>query len=236
MANIIEYNSEEGKKLLHEVIDHKWPYQKRMLESFGVQTGRAACGIRSSAIIISGILRAHKETESNTYLPVELGALEALSYPTEKALIDYLIKCGWTTADRYMPFGGLGMTLDELGEVLPMFSCPSHIVHAADSTVDRFREESILALSSITKGVIVNYKQDVLGQAFPYGHISPLAAYHVREDRFLLLDTWPESSLVWAKADPLFRAMNTIDNTCNKTRGYALVSSEITECLKMWNH
>ncbi len=56
------------------------------------------------------------------------------------------------------------------------------------------------------------------------GHISPLAAYHEETDRFLILDVarykYPP---VWVEAATLWEAMNTMDTTAGKTRGFVTV-------------
>jgi len=57
----------------------------------------------------------------------------------------------------------------------------------------------------------VNYDVATLGQGKKRGHISPLAAYHARSDRVLLMDTWPESDVCWVKPDKLWLAMHTRD-------------------------
>lgn len=233
MANIIEFNSDEGQRLLQEVFDNKWPCQNAVINSFGVQVGRSACGIRSSAMVVNGTLKAQQGSADNS-ASVLIGSAESQSIVSEKSLIDLLVNSGWTTIDRFMPQGAEGMSLDELGVVLPKFACTAVVNHASESSVEKFREDSRKALSSDTKGVIVNYKQDVLGQAFPYGHISPIAAYHEQEDRFLILDTWPESSVVWAKSEPLFEAMNTIDGTCGKTRGYVILTVDVLKYFKQF--
>ena len=64
-----------------------------------------------------------------------------------------------------------------------------------------------------------------LGQE-KYGHISPLAAYDAKADRFLILDVarykYPP---VWVKTSDLFDAMNTPDpSNGGKTRGYVVVA------------
>jgi len=73
--------------------------------------------------------------------------------------------------------------------------------------------------------VIVNYLRKAIGQERG-GHISPLAAYDAKADRFLILDVarykYPP---VWVKTSEIFDAMNTTDSdNDNKTRGYVLVS------------
>ena len=59
------------------------------------------------------------------------------------------------------------------------------------------------------------------------GHISPLAAYDSKADRFLILDVarykYPP---VWVKAADIFDAMNTPDaQNGDKTRGFVLVTA-----------
>ena len=73
--------------------------------------------------------------------------------------------------------------------------------------------------------VIINYLRKAIGQE-KGGHISPLAAYDVETDRFLILDVarykYPP---VWVKASELFDSMNTQDSDNeNKTRGFVLIS------------
>ena len=73
--------------------------------------------------------------------------------------------------------------------------------------------------------VIVNYHRKALGQEWG-GHISPLAAYDEKADRFLILDVarykYPP---VWVTTSDLFDAMNTPDpDNENKARGYVLIA------------
>jgi hypothetical protein len=74
--------------------------------------------------------------------------------------------------------------------------------------------------------VIVNYQREAIGEQTG-GHISPLAAYDARADRFLILDVarykYPP---VWVKTTDIFDAMNTPDaSNDNKTRGFVLVTA-----------
>jgi hypothetical protein len=74
--------------------------------------------------------------------------------------------------------------------------------------------------------VLVNYLRKTLGEETG-GHISPLAAYDAKADRFLILDVarykYPP---VWVKTADMFGAMNTPDAANNnKTRGFVLVTA-----------
>lgn len=60
--------------------------------------------------------------------------------------------------------------------------------HADESTVDNFRQQAIQNLRQSDNYVIINYNRQVLHE-MGGGHISPIAAYHVATDMFLLLDS-----------------------------------------------
>ena len=120
-----------------------------------------------------------------------------------------------------------GMTLDQIGGILATQPVKAEVHHAAaDSSVDEFRKLASSYLGQPNHFVIVNYLRKAIGQE-KGGHISPLAAYDGKADRFLILDVarykYPP---VWVKASELFAAMNTQDSDNeNKTRGFVLVSA-----------
>jgi hypothetical protein len=118
-----------------------------------------------------------------------------------------------------------GMTLDQLGGLLALHPMTIEVHHAADSGLDAFRAAARDYLAAKDHFVIVNYLRKAIGQQTG-GHISPLAAYDAKADRFLILDVarykYPP---VWVKASELFDAMNTTDaSNDNKTRGYVLIT------------
>jgi Phytochelatin synthase len=117
-----------------------------------------------------------------------------------------------------------GMTLDQLGALLVLHPVAADVHHAADGGLDAFRAAASAALETNDHFVIVNYQRKILGQ-LTGGHISPLAAYDEKTDRFLILDVarykYPP---VWVKASDLFDAMNTTDpSNGGKTRGFVVV-------------
>ena len=120
----------------------------------------------------------------------------------------------------------IGMTLDQIGGILASKGMAATVVHAGDSTVDGFRTQAGAALGQPGHFVIVNYLRKAIGQERG-GHISPLAAYDAKADRFLLLDVarykYPP---VWVTTADLFGAMNTTDgDNQNRTRGFVLVTA-----------
>jgi len=119
-----------------------------------------------------------------------------------------------------------GMTLDQIGAILSTQPIKPEIHHASDSSVDEFRKLAGAYLGKPGHFVIVNYLRKTLGEQIG-GHISPLAAYDAKADRFLILDVarykYPP---VWVKTADLFAAMNTPDAANdNKSRGFVLVTA-----------
>lgn len=121
----------------------------------------------------------------------------------------------------------IGMTLDQIGGILATKGVSASVYHASDTSLDDFRKMARAALSDKGRFVIVNYLRKAMGQE-KGGHISPLAAYDSKSDRFLILDVarykYPP---VWVSASDLFTAMNTTDSdNDNKTRGFVVVARQ----------
>ena len=116
-----------------------------------------------------------------------------------------------------------GMTLHELGELLRRHDAEAEIAYAGDTTLDAFRIRASENLSRAGDYVLVNYQRASLGQR-EGGHISPLAAYSAATDRFLILDVaayrYPP---IWVPAVDLWNAMNTLDRTSGRTRGFVVI-------------
>ncbi|HTI00553.1 MAG TPA: phytochelatin synthase family protein [Acidisoma sp.] len=119
-----------------------------------------------------------------------------------------------------------GMTLDQIGGILATQPVKAVVRHAADSSVDQFRKLASSYLRQPNHFVIVNYLRKAIGQE-EGGHISPLAAYDGKADRFLILDVARyKYQPVWVRASELFDAMNTRDSDNeNRTRGFVLISA-----------
>lgn len=117
-----------------------------------------------------------------------------------------------------------GLTLDELGSVLREFPIDAAVHHASESTLEEFRSQAMEVLFQPNDFLIVNYNRATLGQKGA-GHISPVAAYHQKTDRFLILDVAPyKYPPVWVDAKDLWQAMMSIDSTSGKSRGYIVVT------------
>ena len=119
-----------------------------------------------------------------------------------------------------------GMTLDQIGAILSTEPVHAEVHHASESSVDEFRKLASAYLSERGHFVIVNYLRKALGEETG-GHISPLAAYDTKADRFLILDVarykYPP---VWVKTADLFAAMDTPDAANGgKSRGFVLAAA-----------
>ena len=119
-----------------------------------------------------------------------------------------------------------GMTLDQIGGILATQPVKAEVHHASESSVDEFRKLAQAYLGESGHFVIVNYLRKALGEETG-GHISPLAAYDAKADRFLILDVarykYPP---VWVKDADLFAAMNTPDAANDgRSRGFVLVTA-----------
>lgn len=215
--DLIDLRSDEGQKLLEDVkTGCDGACQQTLLALFAKQATNFTCGIASCAMILCANAVNKQKLDVDTEkskLPYTEGIM--FSLPQTLATINF---------DQLRSDGGL--TLDMLGELFVSHGCRIKLRHASDSTADEFRADAISAVKHADSkvGVVINYKQDVLGQGVPYGHISPLAGYHASTDRLLILDTWPETEECWAKVDDIFISMNTTDHVCGKTRGYIVVN------------
>jgi hypothetical protein len=212
-AGLIDFDSQEGEKFLLES-DALAAYFPISI-NFVTQKTQAYCGVASIVMVLNALHTPAPSTPE--YRPY-------LTFTQDNFLDD--------KTDIVLPRDLLarqGMTLDQLGALLALHPVSVEIHHAADGGLDAFRATARDALAAKDRFVIVNYLRKVLGQQTG-GHISPLAAYDDKTDRFLILDVarykYPP---VWVKASDLFDAMNTPDAVNdNKTRGYALVANSAT--------
>jgi len=118
-----------------------------------------------------------------------------------------------------------GMNLAELDGLLRAHDVDTTRVYASDSSADAFRSVLRQNLEMPDDYVIVNYERAALGQPAS-GHISPLGAYDATSDRVLVLDVASyKYPATWVPVDALWKAMDTLDSSAGKTRGYIVVSA-----------
>jgi hypothetical protein len=207
--NLTDLSSEQGERFFLEsgALTAYFP----IAEHFVTQKTQAYCGVASIVMVLNALGTPAPSTPE--YQPYRIF--------TQDNLLD-------EHSDAVLPRAVLarqGMTLDELGRLLALHPVSIEVHHAADGGLDAFRAAARDYLAAKDRFVIVNYLRKAIGQQTG-GHISPLAAYDAKADRFLVLDVarykYPP---VWVTAADLFAAMNTVDAVNdNKTRGYVLVA------------
>jgi len=209
-ANLVDFNSPEGE---HDLIEAGVNADYFPLASqFVTQKTQAYCGIASLTMVLNAIgAEAPSPPEYEPY-----------KFFTQDNVLN-------AETDAILPREVLarqGTTLDQLAALVAYHGVASEAHHAGDETLDAFRANARAALSAHDTYVIVNYQRKALGE-LPGGHISPLAAYDEKQDRFLILDVarykYPP---VWVTSADLYAAMNTPDSVSGKTRGYVLVSKK----------
>jgi hypothetical protein len=191
---LVSLTAAEGGRILAES-PASADYQP-LMKTFETQRRPAFCGVASSVAVLNAL---------HTSGPRLTQASFFADLPTE-------LRVTFT-----------GMTLQQLGEMLRKHGAEVEIVFAADTTLDAFRVVARENLSRAGDYLLVNYQRASLGQ-LGGGHISPLAAYSVATDRFLIFDVaayrYPPT---WVSAADLWNAMNTVDSTSGKTRGFVVI-------------
>ncbi|HEY9645926.1 MAG TPA: phytochelatin synthase family protein [Chroococcidiopsis sp.] len=208
-ANLIGFNTPEGEELLLES-DARQDYWDLSIH-FVTQVNQAYCGVASMVMVLNSIgITAPPTPDDAPYNTF-----------TQSNLFD-----NPATAQVITPevVARQGMTLDELGGVLASYPLSVSVHHAEDSSLEEFRQLAIDNLRQPDNFILINYRRREIGQE-QGGHISPIAAYSEEGDRFLILDVarykYPP---VWVTATDLWSAMNTLDTTSGKTRGFVLIS------------
>jgi Phytochelatin synthase len=208
-SNLVDLRSDRGEELLVEAEARKDYFS--LASHFDTQESRSSCGVASMTMVLNAMEVTAPEVP-------ELAPYRTF---TQANVLD-------ERTEEVVPLRRIrteGMSLDQLAAVLATKPVTVSVHHAGTSTLGEFREQAQDCLARSDHFVIVNYFRPTLGQEGG-GHHSPLAAYHRKSDRFLILDVarykYPP---VWVPASELFDAMNTtVPGTANKTRGYLLVS------------
>ena len=140
------------------------------------------------------------------------------------------------TQDDVFPVGGStifsaqwiehhGLTLDQVAQIATHFGAVVKTVHATPDGLAQFRSEAAQALATPGSYVIVNFRRATMDEE-GFGHISPLAAYDAKTDRFLIMDVarykYPPA---WVRTQDLYTAMDTQDpSNGNQARGYVFLT------------
>ncbi|OUL37007.1 glutathione gamma-glutamylcysteinyltransferase [Nostoc sp. T09] len=207
--NLINFNSQEGETLLIESQSREDFFP--LSSQFVTQNNQAYCGVASIVMVLNSL--GIPAPEATQYKPYRVFTQENF-FSNEKT----------KTVIAAEDVSRNGMTLDQLGGLLGSYGLKVRVYHAADISLDNFRKLASENLQQPGNFLIANYLRKAIGQE-KGGHISPLAAYNRQTDRFLILDVsrykYPP---VWVKAEELWKAMATLDQSSGKTRGFVFVS------------
>ncbi len=196
--NLISSTSEKGQKLLSE---SKFSADYSSLqENFVSQSRRTFCGVASSVIALNYL---------RNNLPI-VNQKTIFNQKTRKVIHPFKVALG-------------GMTLAQLNNILQAHQLKTKLVYADDIDIREFRSLGQKNLTNPDDLMLVNYQRKALKQNGG-GHISPIAAYHQKSDRFLILDVatykYPP---VWVRTEELWQGMNTVDKISNLSRGFIIV-------------
>ena len=186
-----------------------WPLSAH----YETQENQAFCGIASLVIVLNSL---------NIAAPQPTGFT-----PYHFFTQDDLFPAGGSTIFQAQWIEHHGLTLDQVGQIAAYFGLVVQVVHATPDGLAKFRSQAMKALQTPGEYVIVNFKRETLAEE-GYGHISPLAAYDAKSDRFLILDVarykYPPA---WVSARSLYAALDTVDaGNGDRTRGYLIVRAK----------
>lgn len=206
--NLISLASLEGRTMLIESTAREayWPLSVQ----FVTQKDPAYCGVATIVMVLNALGVAAPPAAG--FEPFRVFTQDNLFNPSTEAILPQKV-----LAEN-------GMTLDQLGRLLESFGVNTEVHHANDSSTAQFRAQAAAAVATAGHHAIVNYLRSTLGQQSG-GHISPLAAYDAKTDRFLVMDVsrykYPP---VWVSTAELFEAMNSVDTgNAGRRRGYVLI-------------
>lgn len=206
--NLLNLNSDNGETYLIES-DARADYLPLTLH-FVSQDNLAYCGVASMVMVLNAL---------------EIPAPIAAQYSTFRTFTqDNFFNNPKTEAViAAQTVARMGMTLEQMGQLLASYSVPVQVYHGGNLTEDEFRRLIVENLEEKDNFVLVNYLRSAIDQQRG-GHISPIAAYHQDSDRVLILDVarykYPP---VWVEVEALWRATQTEDSVSGKTRGLVLV-------------
>jgi len=209
-TNLVAYGSSQGKKIFYQskYSGDFWS----LTRYFVTQKNLTFCSIASAMMVLNAL--NIKAPLDKTYAPYRVFTQDNIFIPKVRQAIN--------VENLYKE----GLTLDDFGQLMQLFPVTVKVFHASDLSLLNFRKEAMHALHRTNTFIVVNIDRSLYGKKG--GHFSPLAAYDQKTDRFLIMDVaryrYPP---VWVKTNDLLKAMNTVDTTSHKTRGFAIISNTI---------
>ena len=211
--DLIVLDSELGEKLLF-TSEARRDYLPLSLE-FQTQDNLAYCGVATLAMVLNALEVKAPVSENHT-IP---GFVSYRFFTQQNVLENESIR----EVIEPKLIRRQGMTLKELAGIFQTYGVRVQTFHGEDIALEQFRQLAIQNLQQPKNFLVVNYLRRSMGQKGG-GHISPVVAYNESSDRFLILDVARyRYSPVWVSASSLWEAMNTLDSTSGKTRGFLMI-------------
>lgn len=206
--NLINFTSPKGQILLKINLNLN---ALKLISHFTSQENLGYCGPASAVMILN----------STNIVPPVVSPYAPYGYFTQDNFFNDTVKKIITPEIVKKQ----GMTLTELGQSLKVYGLKVQIIPANKTNLTHFRNALKNALLN-NQFIIVNFLRTALQQQGS-GHHSPVVAYDVRTDRFLLLDVarfkYPS---YWVKSEDLWRSVNTIADPQKKIyRGFLIITS-----------
>ena len=208
---LVYYLSPESVRLFETASEKDrsefWPLSARFVS----EVRQTFCGVASSVMVLNALgIASPVEPE---WYPNQYWTQGNIFTAAALKVVPSLLK-----------IEGRGLTLDQMATLLRVSGAKVEAVFASDTTLDAFRAAALDAMRASDVFVIVNVLRARLGQDGG-GHISPLAAYNAEADRFLMMDVARYKFLPsWITTRQLFDAMQPVDPSSGKSRGFLRVS------------
>jgi hypothetical protein len=231
---LVPFSSDEGlARLARSTAKVDFP---ALANQFEAQSNAAFCGPTSAAIVLNAIRgrSADLPRDRSRLRPEDFQYIPSSFDPTlPRFTQDNVISKGQKTRAQVLgepitingkKVTDFGYQIRQLDEMLRANGAVTKLTIVDDSkTEQNIRTELVDNLKRQGHYVIVNYKRDAVGQRGT-GHISPVGAYDVESDSFLIMDVNPASAgWVWMPAATLVKGMRTFDVVEN--RGYILIQA-----------
>lgn len=230
---LLPLETAEGQKLLEESrFDHLLPY-------FCKQVNSKYCGLCSLAICLNEILEK-RLTLNNFRVTEKIYELVQLKETKTTVQEDDILLLGEARSVlRKEDVDKEGITLETFAKLIDSVGLYGRFYHAfqshesstrrtcpAISSADEFRSIVLENLEKAGTHVVVNYHFAAFYPWVYMGHFSPLGGYHFGEDKFLLLDVWPNNPIGWVKTEKLFDAMIPEDSSSHLPRGFCIINAD----------
>jgi len=208
-GSYVRLTSDDGLERLRRST-HKADFQA-LMTSFTTQERQTLCSVATGVSILNAL---------DIEKPVD-AAYAPHAYFTQRNYFNDAVE-RIITREKTLK---IGQTLEESARVMATHGAKTTHYHAAESSLDEFRDIARANMGKAGDFVAINYRRNFIGQP-PGAHFSPLAAYDAETDSFLIMDVarykFPPA---WTSAENLYNAMNTLDSDSGKSRGFIVVEA-----------